>query len=118
MFIGSLADKLGIRPATLRAWKRAGLVRPRRDRKTGYQREGERALSSQCRGSLPRPDTPVWALVTQSLRRRPSPVAKAVTRLPPAVASVRGHERRRLCRQCGQRCGAGQGVVARAFQGC
>ncbi|MDX6759116.1 MULTISPECIES: TioE family transcriptional regulator [Streptomyces] len=37
MFIGPLARQLGIRPATLRAWERAGLVRPRRDRLTGYR---------------------------------------------------------------------------------
>ncbi|TDT30332.1 DNA-binding transcriptional MerR regulator [Streptomyces sp. BK208] len=37
-FIGSLAAELGIRPATLRAWERAGLVRPRRDPVTGYRR--------------------------------------------------------------------------------
>ncbi|MFI6686939.1 MerR family transcriptional regulator [Streptomyces sp. NPDC050485] len=36
-FIGPLADKLGIRPATLRTWERAGLVRPRRDPRTGYR---------------------------------------------------------------------------------
>ncbi|ASN22848.1 MerR family transcriptional regulator [Streptomyces pluripotens] len=36
-FIGPLADKLGIRPATLRNWERAGLVRPRRDPRTGYR---------------------------------------------------------------------------------
>ncbi|KIF75710.1 MerR family transcriptional regulator [Streptomyces sp. 150FB] len=36
-FIGPLAGKLGIRPATLRAWERAGLVRPRRDPGTGYR---------------------------------------------------------------------------------
>ncbi|MFE6104385.1 TioE family transcriptional regulator [Streptomyces laurentii] len=36
-FIGPLARKLGIRPATLRAWERAGLVRPRRDARTGYR---------------------------------------------------------------------------------
>jgi DNA-binding transcriptional MerR regulator len=36
-FIGPLARKLGIRPATLRKWERAGLVRPRRDRQTGYR---------------------------------------------------------------------------------
>jgi DNA-binding transcriptional MerR regulator len=36
-FIGPLADKLGIRPATLRKWERAGLVRPRRDPQTGYR---------------------------------------------------------------------------------
>ena len=36
-FIGPLARELGIRPATLRAWERAGLVRPRRDKRTGYR---------------------------------------------------------------------------------
>ena len=36
-FIGPLAARLGIRPATLRVWEHAGLVRPRRDPKTGYR---------------------------------------------------------------------------------
>ncbi|WP_030686393.1 TioE family transcriptional regulator [Streptomyces globisporus] len=36
-FIGPLARQLGIRPATLRTWERAGLVRPRRDSRTGYR---------------------------------------------------------------------------------
>lgn len=36
-FIGPLARKLGIRPATLRKWEHAGLVRPRRDPQTGYR---------------------------------------------------------------------------------
>ncbi|UQX04493.1 TioE family transcriptional regulator [Streptomyces sp. RerS4] len=36
-FIGPLAGKLGIRPATLRTWERAGLVSPRRDPLTGYR---------------------------------------------------------------------------------
>ncbi|GHE85845.1 MerR family transcriptional regulator [Streptomyces spiralis] len=36
-FIGPLAEQLGIRPATLRTWERAGLVRPRRDPRTGYR---------------------------------------------------------------------------------
>ncbi|MFE7610057.1 TioE family transcriptional regulator [Streptomyces celluloflavus] len=36
-FIGPLADTLGIRPATLRKWEGAGLVRPRRDPLTGYR---------------------------------------------------------------------------------
>jgi DNA-binding transcriptional MerR regulator len=36
-FIGPLARKLGIRPATLRKWEQAGLVRPRRDPQTGYR---------------------------------------------------------------------------------
>ncbi|AXG78711.1 TioE family transcriptional regulator [Streptomyces paludis] len=36
-FIGPLAEKLGIRPATLRKWERAGLMHPRRDPLTGYR---------------------------------------------------------------------------------
>jgi DNA-binding transcriptional MerR regulator len=36
-FIGPLAGKLGIRPATLRKWESAGLVHPRRDPRTGYR---------------------------------------------------------------------------------
>lgn len=36
-FIGPLAHQLGIRPATLRKWERAGLVSPRRDPQTGYR---------------------------------------------------------------------------------
>ena len=36
-FIGPLAKRLGIRPATLRKWENAGLVRPRRDPRTGYR---------------------------------------------------------------------------------
>ena len=36
-FIGPLAHRLGIRPATLRKWQRAGLVAPRRDPQTGYR---------------------------------------------------------------------------------
>ncbi|MGW3503039.1 TioE family transcriptional regulator [Streptomyces globisporus] len=36
-FVGPLAGMLGIRPATLRKWERAGLVTPRRDPRTGYR---------------------------------------------------------------------------------
>jgi DNA-binding transcriptional MerR regulator len=36
-FIGPLAHQLGVRSATLRKWERAGLVRPRRDLRTGYR---------------------------------------------------------------------------------
>ncbi|MFF3330611.1 MerR family transcriptional regulator [Streptomyces sp. NPDC002888] len=36
-FIGPLAHRLGIRPATLRKWERAGLIVPRRDPRTGYR---------------------------------------------------------------------------------
>jgi DNA-binding transcriptional MerR regulator len=37
-FVGPLAHQLGVRPATLRKWERAGLIHPRRDRQTGYRR--------------------------------------------------------------------------------
>lgn len=37
MFIGVLAGQLGVQPATLRAWERAGLVRPHRDPQTRYR---------------------------------------------------------------------------------
>ncbi len=36
-FVGPLARRLGVRPATLRKWERAGLVQPRRDPRTGYR---------------------------------------------------------------------------------
>ncbi|WP_369215189.1 TioE family transcriptional regulator [Streptomyces flavofungini] len=36
-FIGPLAKALGVQPATLRKWERAGLVCPRRDPLTGYR---------------------------------------------------------------------------------
>jgi DNA-binding transcriptional MerR regulator len=37
MFVGGLARRLGVRPATLRKWERAGVVAPRRDPRTGYR---------------------------------------------------------------------------------
>lgn len=37
VFVGPLAKRLGIRPATLRKWERAGLVQPHRDPRTGYR---------------------------------------------------------------------------------
>ncbi|WP_454856077.1 TioE family transcriptional regulator [Promicromonospora soli] len=43
-FIGPLARKLRVRPATLRAWERAGLVDPRRDPQTGYRVYDEPAV--------------------------------------------------------------------------
>ncbi|GAA1694262.1 TioE family transcriptional regulator [Streptomyces yatensis] len=43
-FIGPLAEKLGIGPATLRTWERAGLVRPHRDPLTGYRVYDEAAV--------------------------------------------------------------------------
>ncbi|MFJ3880950.1 TioE family transcriptional regulator [Streptomyces sp. NPDC090077] len=43
-FVGPLAAKLGIRPATLRKWEKAGLVHPRRDPRTGYRVYDEAAV--------------------------------------------------------------------------
>lgn len=37
VFVGPLSRKLGVRPATLREWERAGLLRPERDPRTGYR---------------------------------------------------------------------------------
>ncbi len=37
LFVGDAARLLGVVPATLRAWERAGIVRPQRDRATGYR---------------------------------------------------------------------------------
>lgn len=37
VFIGQLAGRLGVRPATLRKWENAGLVFPARDPRTGYR---------------------------------------------------------------------------------
>jgi DNA-binding transcriptional MerR regulator len=37
MFVGPLSKRLGLRPATLRKWERAGLVQPDRDPQTGYR---------------------------------------------------------------------------------
>ncbi|GAA3213866.1 TioE family transcriptional regulator [Actinocorallia longicatena] len=36
-FVGPLARSLGLRPATLRAWEKAGLISPVRDPGTGYR---------------------------------------------------------------------------------
>jgi len=36
-FVGPLSKRLGVRPATLRKWERAGLVQPQRDPQTGYR---------------------------------------------------------------------------------
>ncbi|GAA4711306.1 DNA-binding transcriptional regulator, MerR family [Promicromonospora umidemergens] len=43
-FIGPLAARLGLRPATLRTWERVGLVHPRRDQRTGYRVYDEAAV--------------------------------------------------------------------------
>lgn len=35
--VGALAHQVGLHPATLRTWERVGLLRPERDRATGYR---------------------------------------------------------------------------------
>ncbi|PYC75036.1 MerR family transcriptional regulator [Micromonospora arborensis] len=37
MFVGPLSRRLGVRPATLRKWERAGVIQPHRDPRTGYR---------------------------------------------------------------------------------
>ncbi|MBS4100776.1 MerR family transcriptional regulator [Tsukamurella paurometabola] len=37
LYVGEVAHRLGVVPATLRAWERAGVVRPVRERVTGYR---------------------------------------------------------------------------------
>lgn len=38
--VGELARRLGVHPATLRTWETAGILRPERDRATGYRQYG------------------------------------------------------------------------------
>jgi DNA-binding transcriptional MerR regulator len=42
--VGELARRLGVHPATLRTWETAGILRPERDRATGYRRYGPDAV--------------------------------------------------------------------------
>ncbi|MFF6782926.1 MerR family DNA-binding transcriptional regulator [Streptomyces sp. NPDC012510] len=70
-FIGPLAGKLGIRPATLRKWERAGLVRPLRDPLTGYRVYDEAAVRD--------------ARLTHQLRRG----GYLLERIAPLIAQVR-----------------------------
>ncbi|MGW1980170.1 TioE family transcriptional regulator [Streptomyces sp. NPDC001889] len=70
-FIGPLAEGLGIRPATLRAWERSGLVHPRRDPLTGYRVYDEAAVRD--------------ARLTHQLRRGGYPLE----RIAPLITQVR-----------------------------
>ncbi|MFB7501245.1 TioE family transcriptional regulator [Streptomyces sp. NPDC056161] len=70
-FIGPLAGKLGIRPATLRKWERAGLVSPRRDPRTGYRVYDEADVRD--------------ARLTHQLRRGGQPLEQ----IAPLIAQVR-----------------------------
>ncbi|MFE2325179.1 TioE family transcriptional regulator [Streptomyces sp. NPDC059385] len=69
-FVGALAAELGIRPATLRKWERAGLVNPRRDPLTGYRvydeadvRDARLAHQLRRGGHLPAQIAPLIAQV-------------------------------------------------------
>ncbi|WP_127506476.1 TioE family transcriptional regulator [Actinoplanes solisilvae] len=70
-FVGPLARRLGIRPATLRKWERAGLVEPRRDPHTGYRVYSEADVRD--------------ALLAHQLRRGGFPLE----RIAPVLAQVR-----------------------------
>ncbi|MFF0426648.1 TioE family transcriptional regulator [Streptomyces sp. NPDC004520] len=70
-FIGPLARKLGIRPATLRKWEDAGLVHPHRDPRTGYRVYDEAAVRD--------------ARLAHQLRRGGYPLE----RIAPLIAHVR-----------------------------
>jgi DNA-binding transcriptional MerR regulator len=70
-FIGPLARRLGVRPATLRTWERAGLVNPRRDPQTGYR--------------VYRPADVRDALLAHQLRRGGHPLEQ----IAPLIAQVR-----------------------------
>ncbi|RSN66688.1 MerR family transcriptional regulator [Streptomyces sp. WAC 04229] len=70
-FVGPLARELGIRPATLRKWERAGLVRPSRDPLTGYRVYGEADVRD--------------AKLAHQLRRGGYPLA----RIAPVIEQVR-----------------------------
>ncbi|MEU1512247.1 TioE family transcriptional regulator [Streptomyces sp. NPDC005811] len=70
-FIGPLARQLRIRPATLRAWERAGVVRPGRDPRTGYRVYGDADVRD--------------ARLAHQLRRGGHPLE----RIAPLIAQVR-----------------------------
>lgn len=72
-FIGPLAAHLGVRPATLRKWERAGLLSPRRDSRTGYRVYTDADVRD--------------ARLAHQLRRGGYPLA----RIAPLIAQVRAH---------------------------
>lgn len=72
-FIGGLARQLGIVPATLRKWEKAGLVEPHRDPETGYRvytsvdvRDAHLAHQLRRGGYLLRQIAPLIARVRQA----------------------------------------------------
>ncbi|MET7835620.1 MerR family transcriptional regulator [Micromonospora sediminicola] len=71
VFVGALARRLGVRPATLRQWERAGLLCPGRDPRTGYR--------------VYRPADVRDALLVGQLRRGGYPLARIV----PLLVEVR-----------------------------
>jgi DNA-binding transcriptional MerR regulator len=73
VFIGPLARQLGIGPATLRKWEKAGLLDPRRDPETGYRvyapadvRDAHLAHQLRRGGYLLRQIAPLIARVRQA----------------------------------------------------
>ncbi|MEU5938250.1 TioE family transcriptional regulator [Micromonospora sp. NPDC047548] len=94
-FVGPLARRLGVRPATLRKWERAGLLEPRRDRTTGYRvysaadiRDAQLAHQLR-RGGYPLPRI---ALLLDQVR-----TAGGVEPLEATLADWRGRLTRRGC---------------------
>ncbi|TMC07996.1 MAG: MerR family transcriptional regulator [Chloroflexi bacterium] len=65
LLIGALARQLRVRPATLRKWERAGIIRPRRDPVTGYRRYDQADVRD--------------ARLAQQLRRGGVPLAQVAT---------------------------------------
>lgn len=87
--IGALAHRLGLRPATLRRWERAGLLHPDRDPATGYRtyspadvRDAHIVHQLRRSGYLLPQITPLLA----ELRTATSPTAAAT-----AIAARRTH---------------------------
>ncbi|MFI5494029.1 TioE family transcriptional regulator [Actinoplanes sp. NPDC051859] len=70
-FVGPLARRLGIRPATLRTWETAGVLRPTRDPHTGYRVYTEADIRD--------------ALLTHQLRRG----GYLLDQIAPLIAQVR-----------------------------
>lgn len=58
--VGELAHRLGVHPATLRAWEAAGILRPDRDRATGHRHYGpERVRDAEIARQLRRGGYPL-----------------------------------------------------------
>ncbi|MFI9010929.1 MerR family transcriptional regulator [Actinosynnema sp. NPDC053489] len=75
--VGELARRLGVHPATLRTWETAGILRPGRDRATGYRHYG--------------PDLVRDAEIARQLRRGGHPL-RQVARFLDALREAGGAE--------------------------